>query len=146
MLRRSDVGLSHRGRLERRRGDDVIRLYDRRPGVSSYLISLSEVQVVLNVAGTTNFDERYDVALGVNVLGAKHILEFAKRCVRLEMLLHVSTAYVAGEQSGLILEKKFLMGETLKGDSYLDIEAELSLADEKKRSSAQRTRPRKQRS
>ncbi|URD74162.1 hypothetical protein MUK42_34546 [Musa troglodytarum] len=32
MLRRSDVGLSHRGRLERRRGDDVIRLYDRRPG------------------------------------------------------------------------------------------------------------------
>ncbi|URE25038.1 fatty acyl-CoA reductase [Musa troglodytarum] len=41
--------------------------------------------------------------------------------------------YVAGEQSGLILEKKFLMGETLKGDSYLDIEAELSLADEKKR-------------
>ncbi|CAL9130176.1 unnamed protein product [Musa textilis] len=92
-----------------------------------------EVQVVLNVAATTNFDERYDVALGVNVLGAKHILEFAKRCVRLEMLLHVSTAYVAGEQSGLILEKKFLMGETLKGDSYLDIEAELSLADEKKR-------------
>ncbi|URE23006.1 fatty acyl-CoA reductase [Musa troglodytarum] len=92
-----------------------------------------EVEVVVNVAATTNFDERYDVALGVNVLGAKHILEFAKRCVRLEMLLHVSTAYVAGEQSGLILEKKFLMGETLKGDSYLDIEAELSLADEKKR-------------
>ncbi|RRT44543.1 hypothetical protein B296_00033878, partial [Ensete ventricosum] len=29
--------------------------------------------------------------------------------------------------------KRFLMGETLKGDSYLDIEAELSLADMKKR-------------
>ncbi|RRT63117.1 hypothetical protein B296_00000869, partial [Ensete ventricosum] len=29
--------------------------------------------------------------------------------------------------------KRFLMGETLKGDSYLDIEAELSLADKKKR-------------
>ncbi|RZS06211.1 hypothetical protein BHM03_00036832 [Ensete ventricosum] len=42
-------------------------------------------------------------------------------------------AFVAGEQSGLILEKRFLMGETLKGDSYLDIEAELSLADKKKR-------------
>ncbi|RWW64946.1 hypothetical protein BHE74_00027774 [Ensete ventricosum] len=90
---------------------------------------------------------RYDLALGINVLGAKHILEFAKRCLKLEMLLHVSTgtnlqrshlplslpAYVAGEQSGLILEKKFLMGETLMGDSYLDIEAELSLADKKKR-------------
>ncbi|THU48431.1 hypothetical protein C4D60_Mb09t26170 [Musa balbisiana] len=92
-----------------------------------------EVEVVVNVAATTNFDERYDVALGINVLGAKHILEFAKRCVRLQMLLHVSTAYVAGVQSGLILEKKFLMGETLTGDSYLDIEAELSLADKKKR-------------
>ncbi|RWV89596.1 hypothetical protein GW17_00048249 [Ensete ventricosum] len=92
-----------------------------------------EVGIVVNVAATTSFDERYDVALGINALGAKHILEFARRCVRLEMLLHVSTAYVAGEQSGLILEKKFLMGETLKGDTYLDIEAELRLVDKKKR-------------
>ncbi|URE35254.1 fatty acyl-CoA reductase [Musa troglodytarum] len=92
-----------------------------------------EVGIVVNVAATTSFDDRYDVALGINALGAKHILEFARRCVRLEMLLHVSTAYVAGEQSGLILEKKFLMGETLKGGSYLDIEAELRLVDKKKR-------------
>ncbi|THU48434.1 hypothetical protein C4D60_Mb09t26200 [Musa balbisiana] len=92
-----------------------------------------EVGIVVNVAATTSFDDRYDVSLGINALGAKHILEFARRCVRLEMLLHVSTAYVAGEQSGLILEKKFLMGETLKGGSYLDIEAELRLVDKKKR-------------
>ncbi|CAL9090668.1 unnamed protein product [Musa acuminata var. zebrina] len=92
-----------------------------------------EVGIVVNVAATTSFDDRYDVSLGINALGAKHILEFARRCVRLEILLHVSTAYVAGEQSGLILEKKFLMGETLKGGSYLDIEAELRLVDKKKR-------------
>ena len=41
-----------------------------------------------------------------------------------------STAYVAGEQVGLIPEKPFLMGETLKKDTYLDIESELSLIKE----------------
>lgn len=34
---------------------------------------------------------RYDVALDINVIGAKHVLEFAKKCVRVEMLLHVSS-------------------------------------------------------
>lgn len=48
--------------------------------------------------------------------------------------LHACTAYVAGtEHSGLILEKKYRMGESLKGESYLDIDAELRLVDEKKR-------------
>lgn len=36
-------------------------------------------------------DCRYDVALDINVRGAKHALEFAKQCARLEMFLHVST-------------------------------------------------------
>lgn len=39
-----------------------------------------------------------------------------------------------GEQSGLILEKRFGMGETLRGGSshYLDIEAEIELAERRK--------------
>ncbi|XP_065009217.1 fatty acyl-CoA reductase 3-like [Musa acuminata AAA Group] len=92
-----------------------------------------EVDIVVNVAATTSFGERYDVALGINVLGAKHVLEFAKQCAKLQVLLHVSTAYAAGEQRGLILEKRFRMGEALKGDSYLDIEGELRLVDERRR-------------
>ncbi|XP_042410885.1 probable fatty acyl-CoA reductase 4 [Zingiber officinale] len=94
----------------------------------------NEVEIVVNVAATTNFYDRYDVALSINVLGAKRVLEFARRCAKLEMLLHVSTAYVVGEQSGLILEKRFGMGETLRGDSdhYLDIEAEIELAETRK--------------
>ncbi|URD98279.1 hypothetical protein MUK42_28675 [Musa troglodytarum] len=51
MLRRSDVGLSNRGCYGRRRGDDVSRVYDRRPDVSSYLIPLS---VPLSVAKQKN--------------------------------------------------------------------------------------------
>lgn len=46
-------------------------------------------------------------------------------------------AYVVGEQSGLILEKRFRMGETLRGGGgggshYLDIEAEIELAERRK--------------
>ncbi|KAL5728780.1 alcohol-forming fatty acyl-CoA reductase [Ranunculus cassubicifolius] len=92
----------------------------------------NEIDIVVNIAATTKFDERYDVALGINTLGAKHVLDFAKKCVKLKMLLHVSTAYVCGERSGLILEKPFKMGETLNGAPGLDIEHELKLAQEKR--------------
>ncbi|KAF8403251.1 hypothetical protein HHK36_011352 [Tetracentron sinense] len=90
-----------------------------------------EIDIIVNIAATTNFDERYDVALGINTLGAKHVLDFAKKCPKLQMLLHVSTAYVSGEKEGLILEKPFYMGETLNGTPVLDIEVELKLAEER---------------
>ncbi|KAF7020252.1 hypothetical protein CFC21_033370 [Triticum aestivum] len=73
-----------------------------------------DVDVIVNGAATTNFFERYDVAFDVNVLGVKHICAFATKCPKLKMLLHVSTAYVAGEQEGIIPEKPILMGETIK--------------------------------
>ncbi|KAJ4831979.1 hypothetical protein Tsubulata_050069 [Turnera subulata] len=51
----------------------------------------SQLDVIVNLAATTNFDERYDVALGTNTLGAEHLVRFAKKCVRLQVLVHVST-------------------------------------------------------
>ncbi|CAL5007224.1 unnamed protein product [Urochloa decumbens] len=89
----------------------------------------NEIDVIVNGAASTNFYERYDVAFDVNVLGAKHICEFAKKCTKLKMLLHVSTA---GEQEGMILEKPFRMGETLKEGANLDIKSELTLIKESK--------------
>ncbi|KAF3338229.1 fatty acyl-CoA reductase 1-like protein [Carex littledalei] len=94
---------------------------------------INEIDIIVNSAATTNFYERYDVSLDVNTLGAKHVLEFAKKCVNLKMLLHVSTAYVAGLQEGLIQEKPHKMGATLNGSSNLDIESELRLVEETKR-------------
>lgn len=91
---------------------------------------LKEVDLLVNLAATTNFDERYDVALGINTMGAKHVLDFAKKCPKIKMLLHVSTAYVCGERKGLIQENPFSMGETLNGVSGLDVFAEKKLADE----------------
>ncbi|XP_077230686.1 alcohol-forming fatty acyl-CoA reductase-like isoform X1 [Tasmannia lanceolata] len=90
-----------------------------------------ELDAIINVAATTNFNERYDVALHINTLGAKHVLEFAKQCVKLKMLLHVSTAFVSGEKAGLILEKPLHMGDTLNGRTGLDIESEVKLVEER---------------
>ncbi|KAG8387509.1 hypothetical protein BUALT_Bualt02G0028500 [Buddleja alternifolia] len=89
-----------------------------------------EIDVVANLAATTKFDERYDVSLGINTLGAKHVLNFARKCNKLMVLLHVSTAYVSGEKEGLILETPYKMGETLNGASGLDIETEKKFVDE----------------
>nr|BAD31294.1 putative fatty acyl coA reductase [Oryza sativa Japonica Group]BAD31814.1 putative fatty acyl coA reductase [Oryza sativa Japonica Group] len=101
---------------------------------SAKLTELSnEIDIIVNGAATTNFYERYDVAFDSNVLGAKNICEFAKKCTKLKMLLHVSTAYVAGEQEGLILEKPFLMGQALREGRHLDITSELNLIKETRR-------------
>ncbi|KAG9457257.1 hypothetical protein H6P81_001765 [Aristolochia fimbriata] len=90
----------------------------------------NELDVIINSAANTKFDERYDVALGTNTFGAKNIVEFAKKCVKLGMLLHVSTAFVAGEKAGVIPERPFCMGEALNiGTSTLDPYAELKLME-----------------
>ncbi|KAL9354111.1 hypothetical protein Peur_052081 [Populus x canadensis] len=90
-----------------------------------------EIDVVLNFAATTNFDERYDVALGINTLGALHVLNFAKKCVNVRMLVHVSTAYVCGEDAGLIMEQPYHMGMAKRGDDKVDINFEKKMAQEK---------------
>ncbi|XP_031112843.1 alcohol-forming fatty acyl-CoA reductase-like [Ipomoea triloba] len=89
-----------------------------------------EVDVVVNLAATTSFDERYDVAMGINTMGPKHVLDFAKKCQNLRILLHVSTAYVSGEKEGLIQETPYQMGETLNGKCGLDIEREKKIIEE----------------
>ncbi|KAK9938817.1 hypothetical protein M0R45_015536 [Rubus argutus] len=91
---------------------------------------LSHVDVIVNLAATTNFDERYDVALGLNTMGPKHVLSFAKLCVKLKVLVHVSTAYIWGEKGGLLPEHPCRMGESLNGTPGLDIETEIMVANE----------------
>ncbi|KAH7862348.1 hypothetical protein Vadar_003576 [Vaccinium darrowii] len=90
-----------------------------------------EVDIVVNLAATTNFDERYDVAFNLNTLGAQNVLDFSNECANIKMLLHVSTAYVSGEKAGLILEKPCYMGETLNGVSGLDLDTEKKVMAER---------------
>ncbi|KAK4591650.1 hypothetical protein RGQ29_016186 [Quercus rubra] len=102
-----------------------------------------EVDVIINSAGNTNFDERYDVAVNTNARGPSRLLGFAKKCKKLGLFLHVSTAYVNGEREGLIMEKPFHLGQTIVGESVtletqpvsipmLDIIAEIELASDLK--------------
>ncbi|QEC48525.1 SDR family oxidoreductase [Baekduia soli] len=62
----------------------------------------------------------YDLAVGaalaeaVNVQGTQHVLDFCARCERLERLHYVSTAYVAGRRSGLVLESELAEGQEFK--------------------------------
>lgn len=90
----------------------------------------NELDVVINLAATTNFDERYDVALGLNTFGAKHVLNFSKKCAKLNVLIHVSTAYVWGEKSGMLYESSFKMGDALNGASGLDIDVERKVVEQ----------------
>ncbi|XP_044961699.1 fatty acyl-CoA reductase 1-like [Hordeum vulgare subsp. vulgare] len=92
-----------------------------------------DLEIIINAAATTNFCERYDVALGVNVVGVKHMCNFAKKCPNLDVLLHISTAYVAGEKQGLVQERLFKDGETLRAGTHLNIDIELSIAKDLKK-------------
>ncbi|XP_015953171.1 alcohol-forming fatty acyl-CoA reductase-like [Arachis duranensis] len=90
----------------------------------------NQIDVIVNIAATTKFDERYDVAMGINTLGVQNILSFSHQCNKLKMLVHVSTAYVCGEREGLILEDPQHMGVSLNGVPGLDIEMEMKLVQQ----------------
>lgn len=63
-----------------------------------------EVDIVINCAATVVFDEPLDVALEQNTLGPMRVVEFAKACHN-AVLVHASTAYVSGQQTGKIFEE-----------------------------------------
>ncbi|KAA3455493.1 alcohol-forming fatty acyl-CoA reductase-like [Gossypium australe] len=89
-----------------------------------------EIEIVVNSAATTWFNERYDVALGINTFGAFNVLNFGKKCDKIKLFLHISTAYVCGEKADMILEKRFYMGETLKGTHSINIFEEKRIMEE----------------
>ncbi|KAJ8551985.1 hypothetical protein K7X08_028428 [Anisodus acutangulus] len=90
-----------------------------------------QIDIIINSAATTRFDERYDISMNINVLGALNVLQFAKRCENVKIIVHVSTAYVCGEGEGVIPEKSFILGETLNKNSQLDIDVERKVIEDK---------------
>ena len=63
----------------------------------------AQVDVVINSAATVAFDAPLNEALLHNTRSTQHVAEFARAC-RSAVLVHISTAYVAGRQSGRIVE------------------------------------------
>ncbi|CAJ2654639.1 unnamed protein product [Trifolium pratense] len=97
-------------------------------------VMFEEIDIIVNSAGNTKFDERFDISMSVNTKGALHVLNFAKNCHKMKVLVHLSTAYVCGETKEdevIFQEKPFEIGESLKGTSKLDIEIEMNLLEKK---------------
>ena len=116
-LEREVIGSSAFARLRKQWGpkfESVVRgkfvavagdLAKERLGIAPerYAQLAREVDIVLSIAGNVGFDEPIDLALEQNTLGPGRIVEFAKAC-RDAIFVHVSTAYVNGQQTGLIPE------------------------------------------
>ncbi|KAF3662196.1 putative fatty acyl-CoA reductase 2-like [Capsicum annuum] len=50
-----------------------------------------EIDLIVDSAAITTFDERYDLALNANVNGPYQLMMFAKKCKKLKLLMHYST-------------------------------------------------------
>jgi nucleoside-diphosphate-sugar epimerase len=60
---------------------------------------------VLHSAAVTRFNVARDLADDVNVRGARHVLDFARRCPDLQRMVALSSVYSAGRHTGLVEEK-----------------------------------------
>ncbi|MEW6434105.1 MAG: AMP-binding protein [Myxococcota bacterium] len=66
------------------------------------------VDVVVNCAGLVSFNPSLEVGLNVNTYGVKHLVE---ACLHWDVpLVHMSTAFVAGNRSGLVFEDEEVQG------------------------------------
>jgi nucleoside-diphosphate-sugar epimerase len=85
------------------------------------------VDIIINVAASVTFDAPIDEALGHNTRSVAHVAEFARTC-RSAILVHVSTAYVAGKRKGTIAE-----GPLLPEVASAEVRAIEQLVDEVRR-------------
>uniref|UniRef100_A0A0E0NSL0 Fatty acyl-CoA reductase n=2 Tax=Oryza TaxID=4527 RepID=A0A0E0NSL0_ORYRU len=90
-----------------------------------------ETNIIVHMAATVNFAERYDTALAINTMGVKHMIDFASKCTNLELVLLVSTAYVNLMKQGIMMEKPLQQWRSYDGRSDLDISEEMAFKDEK---------------
>ncbi|KAK3227145.1 hypothetical protein Dsin_007007 [Dipteronia sinensis] len=108
---------------------------------------VKDVDVIVNSAANTTFDERYDIAIDINTRGPCHLMSFANKCKKLKLFVQVSTAYVNGQRQGRIWEKPFSMGDTIASENFvsetssafiptLDVEKEIELALKSKQATA----------
>ncbi|WCJ19038.1 Fatty acyl-CoA reductase 1 [Euphorbia peplus] len=99
---------------------------------SSILIS-NQVHIIVSSAASTTFDERYDIAWNTNVKGPLQLLQLAKKCKKLQLFMHVSTAYVNGERKGIALEEPFSFEARINEENIgFDVATEMTLISDMK--------------
>lgn len=88
-----------------------------------------KVDAFLNCAGLVSFNPSLEVGLNVNTVGVQHAVAL---CLALDTpLIHVSTAFVAGNRSGLVFEDEEVSGYFPKKDELdgRDFSLDQELAD-----------------
>jgi thioester reductase-like protein len=99
-------------RIEILEGD----IAERRLGLDddTYERLTSKVVSSYHLAAIYNLAVPLEVAQRVNVDGTGNVLELCARCQKLERLNYVSTAYVAGDRTGVVYEHELVLGQGFK--------------------------------
>jgi thioester reductase-like protein len=89
---------------------------DRRLGLSDEQLGRlrEEVTIAYHLAAIYDLAVPLEVAQRVNVDGTGNVLELCASCERLERLNYVSTAYVAGDRTGVVYEHELVFGQRFK--------------------------------
>ena len=66
---------------------------------------ISELDVIINIAASVDFNEQLTDALQINYFGCLRMLDLAQSCKKLQIYTHVSTCYVNCEKFGYIKEQ-----------------------------------------
>ncbi len=89
----------------------------------------SGVDVVVHCAASVAFTLPLDEARRINVDGTREVLDLAALAPGLDRVVHVSTAYVAGDRDGIAFEHEGDVGQTPRNTyEQTKLEAELVLA------------------
>jgi long-chain acyl-CoA synthetase len=76
------------------------------------------IDVIINSAGLVSFTPPLESALRINALGAKNVLDTARKAGA--RLVHVSTCYVAGKREGEVWEDEPVLGYFPRRDDLWD--------------------------
>ncbi|MCY2994615.1 MAG: SDR family oxidoreductase [Planctomycetota bacterium] len=109
--RLEDIEKSHphlRGRMELVVGDLAAPDFGLE-GVSRIKQEISEI---FHLAAVYDLSVPRDVALQVNVIGTRNVLDFAEESPRLSRLQYVSTCYVSGRYAGTFSEEDLEKGQS----------------------------------
>jgi thioester reductase-like protein len=89
---------------------------DRRLGLddAEYARLAGDVRRVYHLAAIYDLAVPIELAERVNVGGTGNVLEFCLAAKKLERLVYISTAYVAGKREGIVYEHELVMGQQFK--------------------------------
>nr|CAD7577217.1 unnamed protein product [Timema californicum] len=60
---------------------------------SDYEILIQKVNIIFHLAATVRFDEKFNIAIPINIGGTKEIIDLCRACVKLKSMVYISTAY-----------------------------------------------------